>query len=42
MMIDKTLLGSDAMDDAHAEVKGEDIDIPGTATSKFIEPPCLV
>lgn len=39
---DKTLLGGVAMEDAHAENKDEDIDSPGTATSKFVESPSLV
>ena len=42
MMTDKTLLGGCAMEDAHAENKDEDIDSPGTVTSKFVESPSLV
>lgn len=42
IMTDKTLCSSGAIEGAHTVVKDEDIDSPGTATSKFVESPSLV
>ncbi|KAK9283920.1 hypothetical protein L1049_012176 [Liquidambar formosana] len=41
MIVEKKPFGNDALEEVHAEAKDEDIDSPGTATSKFVEPPSL-